>query len=168
MKTYNLFNSIIASEIELSNIISNSNEDVDLSIYLVRKSPITKNFEWYNKIYYDGKPWVSYASDSIEYAVRFHSTADFKISRETREISIYKRKSTNLNTLKHLLNDSIIPLALSLHDKIFFHSSSVKIGKYAVSFQAPSGSGKSTLAAYFSTKNHTLLTDDALLLESGS
>jgi len=165
MKTYSLFNSNITSEIELSNILSSSKKNIDLSIFQVTKSPITKNFKWFNKIYYKGKLWISYASNNHEYCVRYHSTADFKIDIERKEISFYKRKSTNLNTLKHLLNDSIIPLALSMYDKIFFHASSVKIGKYAVSFQAPSGSGKSTLAAYFSTKKHTLLTDDSLLLK---
>ena len=165
MKTYSLFNSNITSEIELSSIISRGKKDIDLTIFEVAKSPINNKFNWYNKIYYNGKPWLSYASNSIEYAVRYHSTADFKINKEKREICFYKRKSTNLNTLKHLLNDSIIPLALSLYDKIFFHSSSIIIDNSAISFQAPSGFGKSTLAAYFSTKKHTLLTDDSLLLE---
>ena len=168
MKTYKLFNSLIASEIKLTNYYSDSEEEAEFNVFESIKSPITKEFTWYKRIYSEGKPWMSYATNGVEFGIRFHSTADFIINRDNRKIIFFRRKKTEFNTMIHLINDHIIPHALTLLDKTFFHSSAVRIGKYAVSFQAPSGSGKSTLAAYFSSKNYGLITDDSLLLEENN
>ena len=165
MKTYNLYKSNIESEIELSKNQSNSKRQIDFTIKEVKKSPIFNNFEWFKRFHYKKRLWMSYAKKGNEFGIRFHSFADFRINLKKNEINFHKRKSTDNNTIRHLLIDQVIPLALSLQSKTLVHSSSVKIGNSAVSFQAPSGSGKSTIAAYFTTKNHKLLTDDTLLLE---
>jgi len=165
MNTYALYNSYFASKLDLVNSVSQYPEKIDFNIKKTNKSPIKSDFEWYKRFYKNKKPWLSYALNGSDYGIRFHSLADFRITSKKKEIVFYKRKTTDTQTLRHLLVDQVIPLALSLNNKTLFHSSTVEIGNKAVSFMAPSGSGKSTLAAYFSTRNHKILTDDTLLIE---
>ncbi|MGI9533496.1 MAG: hypothetical protein ACR2NW_00970, partial [Thermodesulfobacteriota bacterium] len=164
MSIYRLFNLKVKADINLTDEILPESVKPDYKIYESSISPINKNYIWYHRVYDKKRIWLSFSKHRNNFGIRFHRYADFKINSQSNEIFYYKRENTSLNTLRHLINDQVIPLTLTLSNKTVFHSSTVKIGDYAVSFQAPSGSGKSTIAAYFVSKNHELITDDSLLL----
>ena len=163
MGIHKLFNITVESDINLIDYKLRNVKNCDFSIKESDKSPLNKDFIRFHTIYSNKKPWLSYYKFNKLYGLRFHSFADFTLNG--RNIQYYKRKKTNLHTLRHLINDQVIPLTLSLNNNIIFHASTIKIDNAAISFHAPSGYGKSTLAAYFLKKKHHLLTDDSLLLE---
>lgn len=165
MKTYDIFDINLTSDIIFQNIPLSKDTKSELKIISANKSPINKSLKVFRKIRFKGKTWISFFSNTEEFAIRFHNYADFTIDTDGTLITYFKRKATSETTLAHLIADQVVPYALTLSGKMVFHSSTVKVGNTAVSFQAPSGSGKSTIAAYFSKRKHELLTDDSLLLE---
>jgi len=165
MSLYKIFDINLQSEIALTEIKIRENIAANYKIIELKKSPLTKEFEIYNRIYIKRKRWLSFSKYGNNYGLRFHNFVDFCIDHKNCEIYYYKKNRTNINTLRYLICDQVIPLALSLSNKFIFHASAAQIGNYSICFQAPSGSGKSTIAAYFIKKKHKLLTDDSLLLK---
>lgn len=113
----------------------------------------------------DGSPWVAYYRNESGYLVRFPGLADFGISNDGTELTIFAVPGTSLQTLEHLCQNQAIPLALSLQKKLVLHGSAVEIGEISVAFLGESGRGKSTLAASFSSHGYRFLTDDGLFIE---
>jgi len=165
MGLYKILDVNVQSDISLSEIKIRENIAPHYKIIELKKSPLTKEFEIYNRIYIKRKRWLSFSKYGENYGLRFHNFVDFCIEHKNCEIYYYKKTRTNINTLRYLICDQVIPLALSLSNKFIFHASAAQIGSCAICFQAPSGSGKSTIAAYFVKKKHKVLTDDSLLLK---
>ncbi|MEZ5584296.1 MAG: hypothetical protein R3F37_17485 [Candidatus Competibacteraceae bacterium] len=113
---------------------------------------------------YDADDWLKFANTTDGYLLRFPGHADFFISSEGTEIQCHPLPSTPLETLRHLLLDQVLPLALSTASELVLHASAVVINRQAIGILGVTGHGKSTLAASFANAGYPLVTDDCLLL----
>ncbi|MGH9557400.1 MAG: hypothetical protein ACRD2Y_16435 [Terriglobales bacterium] len=113
----------------------------------------------------DGTPWSSLSRHQGHYLVRFHGMADFLLSDDGAHIRCYPVGGTPEETLRHLLLDQVIPMALSRQGNLVLHCSAVVTPQGAVGFAGETGMGKSTLTASFCRSGFPQLTDDGLLVE---
>jgi hypothetical protein len=115
----------------------------------------------------DGKPWIVFYRQGSDYLVRFPGLADFAIAADGRDVRCRPEAGVAGDTLEHLYNNQVLPLALSQQGRLVLHGSAVEADGGALAFVGVSGRGKSTLAASFSRAGHRLLTDDRLEIETG-
>jgi hypothetical protein len=115
-------------------------------------------------------PWVCFAHRGDGYLLRFPSCGDFFLSGDGSEIRCRPLPDIPEVTVRHLLLDQVIPLALSRREPIVLHASAVLTTRDAVAFAGKSGRGKSTLATSFMQEGYRLVSDDCLVLrrEQGS
>jgi hypothetical protein len=113
-----------------------------------------------------GRPWLSIGRLDGEHVIRFARTASFRVSIDRRRITCEGAARVPAGSLRHLLLNQVLPLALGC-DRIVLHASAVSLPMGAVAFAGPGGAGKSTLAAAIGREGAGLLTDDAVILERG-
>jgi hypothetical protein len=112
----------------------------------------------------EGGIWTEFHYADGGFLVRFPGLADFHISADGTEVSVAPVEGTSDVTMQHLLNNQVIPLALSHQGRQLLHASAVMINDHAVAFVGLSGKGKSSLATSFATSGHEFLTDDSVML----
>ncbi len=112
-----------------------------------------------------GEPWLSVAVWEEGCLLRFHRLADFRLTENNRRIECLPRQGAPPETIRHLLLDQALPMALARQGRIVLHGGAVQTGRGAVVVLGESGWGKSTLAAALARRGCPLLTDDCLLLE---
>ncbi|MGH9509361.1 MAG: hypothetical protein ACRD2M_05450 [Terriglobales bacterium] len=133
---------------------------------LAGPSPAPESLAWIHQwVQTDGAPWSSLSRYNGDYLLRFHGLADFLVRDDGQQIRCYSVNGTPDATLRHLLLDQVIPLALSRQGDLVLHSSAVVTPDGAVAFAGEAGMGKSTLTASFCRRGYPALTDDGLLLE---
>lgn len=114
-------------------------------------------------------PWLSFARCEAGYLLRFRDLADFLISADGTHIRACPSRGLPDETLRHLLIDQVLPLALSRRGRLLLHASAVHVpGIGALAFAGPTGRGKSTLAAALASRGGRILSDDCLALESST
>ncbi len=111
----------------------------------------------------DGEPWVTVGRTSAARYLRFGRLADFRMSEQAIEIA--SRGHVRDATLRHLLLDQALPVALAGGGALVLHASAVCIGGHAVLFMGEAGAGKSTLAAFLGRDGSPVLADDGVLIE---
>jgi hypothetical protein len=111
----------------------------------------------------DGEPWVTVARTSRGRHLRFGRFAEFRLGGELIEISPRGRVSDP--TLRHLLLDQALPLALALKGELVLHASAVRTAAGAVLLAGMAGSGKSTMAALLGREGWPVMADDGVLLQ---
>jgi hypothetical protein len=122
-------------------------------------------FRWSHRWVLPGRTtWARFARLGREYLVRFAELADFLIAAHGRSIRCHAAPGVPRSTLRHLLLDQALPLALSARGELVLHASAVAFGGRALGFAGVAGRGKSTLAAGFMNLGCALLADDGLLL----
>jgi hypothetical protein len=112
----------------------------------------------------DGEPWVTVARAASARYFRFGRFADFRISGDLIEVAPRGRVSDA--TLRHLLLDQAVPLALAARGELVLHASAVRIDDAAVLLMGEAGSGKSTLAALLALEGCPVLADDGVLMHA--
>lgn len=115
----------------------------------------------------NGTLWTRFFHTDTGYLLRFPNLADFTVSPDGREVVANPVPGLSRQTIEHLYQNQVLPLALSRQFKLVLHASAIEIENFAVAFMGASGQGKSTLAAHFSTRGNRFLTDDGLQLEKG-
>jgi hypothetical protein len=113
----------------------------------------------------EGNDWALFARIEGEWLIRFPSQGDFRVSSDGRRIRCHPLPGIPDTTIRHLLLDQVLPLALSHQGRFALHASAVALGSIAVGFAAQSGSGKSTLAASLAGHGAEMLSDDCLMAE---
>lgn len=113
----------------------------------------------------DGSPWCEQHRVAAGYLLRFHDLADFSVARNGDRITCHGVPGTDDTTLQHLLQNQVLPLALSRQGRMVLHASAVVVEGRALAFVGVSGRGKSTLAAAFAAQGCPFLTDDGLQLQ---
>lgn len=118
----------------------------------------------------DGTPWTRFYRTDTGYLLRFPELADFAISRDGTAVRCWPAPEVSEETIRHLYQNQVWPLALSRQGRLAFHACAVEIDGEGIAFLGASGKGKSTLAASFATAGFPFLTDDGLVLaiEDGS
>lgn len=112
-----------------------------------------------------GEIWLSFAKQGSAYLLRFPELADFIVCGYEKELRCYPGLGTPLATIRHLLLDQVIPVALATLGRLVLHASAVVTSVGAIAFSGISGWGKSSLTASFIQQGFPLLTDDCLVLE---
>jgi hypothetical protein len=116
----------------------------------------------------DDSPWLSVSRRLGAHRLRFEDGGTFVVWDGGRRITVQLRTTDLTDTLRHLLIDQVIPLALSHLGQIVLHAGAVvekdAAGNAAVAFIGPAGAGKSTLTASLASTGCALLADDALVV----
>ena len=112
---------------------------------------------------FDGSPWVEVARARGTYYVRVVGFADFRIT--STAVHVAPHEGTRPSTIRHLLLDQVLPLALAADGHLVLHASGlVSEGAGAMAIAGPAGSGKSTLAAALQREGWSVASDDGLLM----
>lgn len=121
---------------------------------------------WFNKWFTpDGSLWLAFARLGDGYMLRFPALVDYFVSGDARVITSYSQPGVPLETMRHLLLNQVIPLALSHQGKLILHASACLTEHGAIAFVGSTGAGKSTIAASFGLRGLPVLTDDCLRVE---
>jgi hypothetical protein len=116
----------------------------------------------------DGTPWTEFYRVGGGYLLRFPDLADFDVAADGFEVTCFPAPDVAEATSQHLYLNQVLPLVLSKLGKLVFHASAVEVAGGSVAFAAESGRGKSTLAASFAVNGYRFLTDDGLVVETGT
>ena len=120
---------------------------------------------WFPRWRHNGAVHLLTARTGSGYLLRFPGLADFEVSSGGEWIRYRGRPPVPRVTLRHLLLDQVVPLALARAGRLVLHASAVHLpGFGAVAFAGPAGVGKSTLAAALNRQGCALLSDDALVV----
>jgi pimeloyl-ACP methyl ester carboxylesterase len=112
------------------------------------------------------RPWLSIGRLDDAYRLRFPDMADFEVTTAGDRITCRPVARLAASTLRHLLLDQVLPLALSRSGRLVLHASAVHIPRLgSVAFVGPTGCGKSTLAAALGLRGCQVLTDDCLVVD---
>jgi hypothetical protein len=112
------------------------------------------------------RPWLSIGRVADGYQLRFPDLADFEVSTAGDRITCRPVAPLAASTLRHLLLDQVLPLALSRSGRLVLHASAVHIPRLgSVAFVGPTGCGKSTLAAALGLRGCQVVTDDCLVVD---
>ena len=115
------------------------------------------------------RPWLSIGRRAGRYLLRFPDLADFDVSAAGDRIVCRPSPRLARSTLQHLLLDQVLPLALGRSGHLVLHASAVHVPRVGcVAFVGSTGSGKSTLAAALGLRGCPVVTDDCLVVRSGS
>lgn len=111
-----------------------------------------------------GRTWLSFGRDERAYVLRFARTATFRVQHDTRQILCEGASLVPKRTIRHLLLNQVLPLALT-PTRCVLHASAAFHGGGAVGFAGDTGSGKSTLSAALHQAGAIVMCDDALVIE---
>ncbi len=116
----------------------------------------------------DDGPGLAVAHRPGAHRLRFEAGGTFVVWDGGRRITIQPGATGATDTVRHLLIDQVIPLALSHLGRIVLHAGSVVVQDgeraLAVAFIGPAGAGKSTLTASLASAGCALVADDALVV----
>ena len=113
----------------------------------------------------DGSSWIRLGRTRGGYLVRFDRVADFLLSRNARTINCHAAPQVNALTVRHLLLDQVIPMALGHRGRLAIHASAVGSPGGVLVFAGKAGWGKSTLCASLARPDRPALADDCIVIE---
>ncbi len=123
---------------------------------------LTPFHQW---VFPGGAIWTQFYRQTGKYLLRFPGLADFHVSEDGGQVVCRPAAGVSAQTVLHLYENQVVPLALSLLGALVFHASAVEVDGYGIAFVGESGHGKSTLAASFSTNGFRFLSDDGFIVE---
>ena len=172
MPVYSICDLALASNVALPELPGVTEQPADYVFELLAArpqaaaSPAATIHRWLRP---DGEVWLYIEKHGQEYRLHYPNLADFEISG-TGEIRCVPNPNCAATTMRHLLLDQVLPLALNRRGETVLHASGVVIDGMAVVFVGETGSGKSTIATSFALQGAPLLADDWLLVrqEGGS
>ncbi len=166
MENYQLCEMGLQSNIPFPELIPSESRVAKYSFeYLADTDYSFPNYEWFHHLEMpDGLRWISYAKKDAEYILRFYEIGDYFVSLTDNIIRCYPQPDIPLESIRHLLIDSVIPMVLNQQGHVVLHAGAVVLQQNVVAFLGLSGRGKSTLTASFYAQGYQVLTDDCLLL----
>jgi hypothetical protein len=122
--------------------------------------------EWFHRWRVGQRTWLRFGRCAGGYLLRFPDLSDFVVSPAGDRLDCHPAPRLPASTLRHLLLDQVLPLALTLTGRLVLHASAVHLpGFGSIAFAGESGRGKSTLAAAMVSRGGQLVTDDTLVLD---
>jgi hypothetical protein len=165
-RAYDFSGVTIASELALPQLRRATRAKTECSIAVGAREPrgaVMWFHEWRRR---GGPAWLSIGRRRGGYLLRFTGLADFAVSTDGARIVAHPADGLPEETLRHLLIDQVLPLALSRRGRLSLHASAVHLpGLGSVGFVGATGRGKSTLAAALARRGGRLLTDDCLAID---
>lgn len=167
MNTYRICGLTLASSLPLPELPDSDTPGFDCSFDLTDAPGLEGDaIEWFHRWpLRDGGTWLAFGRRGRDYVLRFPARADFVVCAGGRQIHCHPAPGVPEATIRHLLLDQVIPLAISHRGRVVLHASAVTTPAGAVGFVGSAGQGKSTLSAGFSKDGYPVLTDDALAIE---
>jgi hypothetical protein len=169
VRTYGIYGTTVQSAAPLPELVPvRGSAEVDFEIEVVpcpapvdsgRAHPVTR------RLLPDGSVWLDLGRTSEGFTLSFPSVARFAVT-SGRPVRIRCSSDDGLlsSTVRHLLLDQVIPLALSVIGRPAFHASAIVLESSVVAFAGNAGRGKSTLAASFAAMGAPAFSDDCLVL----
>jgi hypothetical protein len=161
---YRLCGDAVSSAIALPELERSPGTDGDRQPWVCRPGTIPAAgpliHEWRDR---EGDSWLRISRCGGDYHLAFDVSVAFLVSG--RDVTWSADASIPPQTLRHLLLDQVLPLAMSGQGAFVLHGSAVSIGGRAALFVGESGRGKSTLAAWLAANGHVALADDCLRIE---
>src|SRR5688572_3093123 len=112
----------------------------------------------------NGSPWALVARSADAYHVRIVGFADFRVT--AARVQVKAEPTARASTIRHLLLDQVLPLALAAEGHLVLHASAVcRVGAGVMALAGAAGTGKSTMAAALRHEGWTVMADDGLLLQ---
>jgi hypothetical protein len=113
----------------------------------------------------DGRAWAQTARDGAAFYVRVTGFADFRITAEG--IAVRVNPTARESTIRHLLLDQVLPIAMAAEGRLVLHASAVcRADLGIIALAGPAGAGKSTMAAALVREGWSMASDDGLLIEA--
>lgn len=169
---YRAYGLTLASDVPLPELpppLRASGDDVDIHVSLGQSEPFPKPTGPFRlRRNASGQAWLSWAKTEPGYLLRFSHLATFHLDRSGHTVAGRPRAASTDSTLRHLLLDQVLPLALTLHGQQALHATAVLTPAGVCAFAGPAGTGKSTLAASFHCAGIPAISDDCLVLEPES
>ena len=108
--------------------------------------------------------WAQTARDGEAFYISIAGFADFCITRST--VTVAASPSARDSTIRHLLLDQVLPLALAAEGHLVLHAAAVhRDGVGTLALAGAAGSGKSTLAAALRNEGWTVVSDDGVVVD---
>lgn len=111
-----------------------------------------------------GRTWLSFGRDDDAYVLRFARTATFRVMHGDRRIVCEGASLVPRRTIRHLLLNQVLPLAIT-PARCVLHASAIVERGGVIAFAGPTGSGKSTLAAAVHHAGASFVSDDTLVVD---
>lgn len=113
----------------------------------------------------DGVTTIAYGRNGSDYLLRFPGVADFRANLQQSSIHCSPDPGVALSTVRHLLQDQVLPRFVGQSGRLIVHASAVAHRSQAIMFIGRSGWRKSTLAAFFADGTQRQFSDDVVLLQ---
>jgi hypothetical protein len=122
-------------------------------------------YDWFHQWRAGRRTCLKFARHEGGYLLRFPEMADFHVSAGGRRVRCHPRAGLPAETLRHLLIDQVLPLAIGRSRPLVLHASAVHVPRLgAVAFAGGTGQGKSTLAAALASHGCRMLSDDCVVI----
>lgn len=156
----------LRSGVALPELTRVAGDRADCGFSVSRAAARTDAVEWFHRWRIrSGQTWLRLGRGDGRYIVRFPNLVDFDVSGSGRRIVAHVARALPPATLRHLLLDQVLPLALGRMGRTPIHASAVCIpGLGVIAFAGGPGCGKSTLAAALAREGCAVLTDDCLVI----
>ncbi len=161
--TYRIFGLVLDSDVPLRELEPCAAGGADLVARLRSPHLPRRSWTWVDAWSGQGRVWLKIGRHGDDWLLRFPRLADFLLTDGASTI-VGRGPRVPANTLKHLLVDQVVPVALSGRGHTVLHASAIATAAGAAVFTGVSGVGKSTVAASFSASGDSarFFADDAV------
>ena len=149
---------------ELPRVRANGAADCRFTLLAPRLRPFVPQSWLYRWREEDGTSWIRLGRIRDGYLVRFARVADFMLSRDARTIGCRAAPKVTALTIRHLLIDQVIPMALGHRGHLAIHASAVVSARGVLAFAGKAGWGKSTLCASLERPDRPAFADDCVVI----
>ena len=164
---YRIFGLALESDVPLPELPRATGGRPALRVRARRIAPSRRRWTWSEENRTGaGAVWLAIGRDREDWLLRFPRLADFEITDGGTTIRARARAGVPPRTLRHLLIDVVLPIALSGRGHLLVHASGIAGRAGAALFMGRTGAGKSTLAASFGGAFRPL-SDDAVRIVVG-
>ena len=112
----------------------------------------------------NGSPWALVARSAGAYHVRIVGFAEFRVT--AARVQVEAAPAARASTIRHLLLDQVLPLALAADGHLVLHASAVsRVEAGVMALAGAAGSGKSTMAAALRQEGWSVMADDGVLVQ---
>ena len=122
--TYATCGIVLDSEVRLPELARATLPDPDCSFRLLPARPTAHDSipAIYERKLSDGRIWLSVTKDAEGFLLRYPGYADFRVTSNGRDIRCIPAPTTPITTIRHLLLDQVLPLAVTTFGQLALHA----------------------------------------------
>lgn len=169
MNSYQVFGGVLRSELEFPELDPANRADMDWTLSVTTSSaPDVPMGAPLGEDKVDQGVMVRSYATPTGFRLVYEDTGVFDVSAGGREIRWHRPANADLEAGRLDVLGRVLALALHAEGWLSLHGSAVALAEGAVAFLAPKGNGKSTLAFALMRAGAALMTDDTVVIDSGS